>query len=77
MVGSFVAGVDAALASSGSGADAFVALFFVGVALVVAAPVLAVVGLVRGGSKVLSSITLVVALLPLIAVLALFLINRV
>lgn len=71
MVWGFLAGIDAALDGSGSGPGGFVALFFIGAALVLVAIVVAVIRLIRGGSRALSWATIAVALLPIVAVLVL------
>lgn len=72
MAWGFLGGIDSALNGSGSGASpVFVVLFGVGALLVLAALVMSVVRLVRGGSRVLAAVTLVVCLLPIVAIVVL------
>ncbi len=59
----FVTGVDAAL--GGQRPTINIAIFFVGVGLLLVALVLSILGLLRTSSKLLSTIALVVALLPI------------
>ena len=59
----FVTGVDAAL--GGQRPTINIVIFFVGVGLLLVAVVLSIVGLLRTSAKVLSTIALVVALLPI------------
>ena len=72
---SFVLGVSAALDGSGSGSALFQVLFVVGLLLGLAAIVIAAVRLVRGAPKPLAIATIVIALLPFLGVLALYLAN--
>ncbi|CAN5160447.1 hypothetical protein BH11ACT5_BH11ACT5_11340 [soil metagenome] len=72
---SFVLGVSAALTGSGSGSTLFQVLFAVGLLLGLAAIIIAIVRLVRGASKGLPIATIIVALLPFVGVLALYLAN--
>ena len=72
---SFVLGVSAALDGSGSGSALFQVLFVVGLLLGLAAIVIAVVRLVRGAPKPLAIAPIVIALLPFLGVLALYLAN--
>jgi hypothetical protein len=65
MAFSFVNGISAALDGSGSGASAFVALFLLGLAMVAAALVLAIVRLVQKRSRVIAVLTILVCALPL------------
>ena len=71
MAWSFVVGVNVALDSSGSGAGPFIVVFLIGAAAVLVALVLAIVGLVRKRSRVLSVIAIVIALLPIAGVVVL------
>lgn len=73
MAFAFVNGISAALAGDGNGAGGFVALFLLGLLLVLAALVLAIVRLARGRARVLSAITLAVALVPLATIAYLWL----
>ena len=72
MVWGFLAGIDAALNGAGSGAGVFVVVFILGAILVLIALVLAVVGLVRRRSVGLSIAALIVSLLPILAVIVLW-----
>lgn len=67
----FITGIGAALSGSGSGALPFEVVFIVAGLVIVVALVMAIVNLVRGRSRVLAVITIVVALLPLVAIVAL------
>ena len=75
MVWGFLAGIDAALNGSGSGAYVFMVMFIVGAALVLAAAVMAIVRLVRGAPKALHIVTLVLAALPAALVFVFWLAN--
>jgi hypothetical protein len=72
MVWGFLAGIDAALGGAGSGAAPFVVIFFLGAALVLIALVVAIAGLVRRRSVGLSLTALIVSMLPIIAVIVLW-----
>ncbi|MBK4346186.1 hypothetical protein [Lacisediminihabitans changchengi] len=61
--GGFISGVDAAL--GGRLSDASIVIFYVGTGLLVVAVVLSIVGLLRTSAKVLSTVALVVALIPI------------
>ena len=67
----FITGIDAALNGASNGASVSVAVFFVGLALAAIALILAIVGLVRRGSKVANALALIVALLPAAFILTL------
>ena len=67
----FVVGIGAALSGSGSGALPYELIFIVAGLVIVVAMVMAIVNLVRGRSRVLAVITIVVALLPLVAIVVL------
>lgn len=69
MAFSFVFGIPAALDGGGSGSLVYQVLFLVGGVLVLAALVVAIVQLVRGRSRVLSIVTLLVALAPIATVI--------
>jgi len=73
---SFVSGISAALDGSGSGAMPYEILFIAAAALVLAALVIAVVNLVRGRSRVIAVVTIVVAVIPAVAIVALRLANN-
>lgn len=68
MVLSFPAGISAALDGSGAGALLYQVIFLVGMILVLASLIVAVVNLVRGNARVLAAITIAIAFVPLIAV---------
>lgn len=72
---SFVSGVSAALDASGSGATPYVVMFLVSAALVLAAVVLSIVCLARGLARGIAGLALVVALVPLAAVVILRIAN--
>jgi hypothetical protein len=67
----FITGIGAALSDSGSGALPFEVIFIVAMLVILAALIIAIVNLVRGHTRVLAIITIVVALLPLIAIVML------
>ncbi len=69
MAFSFAFGIPAALDGGGSGSLVYQVLFLVGAVLVVAALITAIVQLVRGRSRVLSIVTVLVALVPLVTVI--------
>lgn len=71
MAWNFVNGISAALDSGGSGANLYVVLFLISAALVLAAIVISVVCLARGTARGIAGLALVVALLPVIAVVVL------
>jgi hypothetical protein len=68
----FLGGIDAGLNGSGNGAALYTGLFIVGGLLVLAGLVLAIVRLVKGPNRVLSVVTIVLALLPVIAAIVLW-----
>ncbi len=72
---SFASGVAAALDGSGAGAGVYIPLFFLGAGVAIVAAVIGIVGLVRGGHRILSSIALLIAVIPGIAIVALWLTN--
>jgi hypothetical protein len=72
---SFSNGVSAALNGSGNGAGLFILFFFVGAALVLAAIVLGIAGLVRGGRRLLSVLALLVGLVPVVLVVLIWFVN--
>jgi hypothetical protein len=67
----FIRGIDAALSGSGSGAMLFEVIFIVAALVIVSALITAIVNLARGRSRVLAVITIVVALLPVLSIVAL------
>ena len=67
----FHGGIDAALNGSGNGAVLFTILFFLGGVLVLAGLITGIVCLVRGKHRVLSVVTIVLALLPIIGAIVL------
>ncbi|MCU1580352.1 MAG: hypothetical protein JWP19_2556 [Rhodoglobus sp.] len=70
---SFVNGISAALDGDSSGAGGYVALFFLGLALVIAALVFGIVHLVQKRSRILAVLTILVAAVPLGTILFLWL----
>jgi hypothetical protein len=72
----FVSGIDYALNSSGGGPGPSIIIFLAGAAVVLLSVVLAVVGLLRNGAKVLSTIALVIGLLPIAVLVVVVLSNR-
>jgi hypothetical protein len=77
MLYSFNEGIMAALDGGGNGADPFIVLFFVGAAMAVAAIVLGIVGVRRGGHSVLSVFSILAGIIPGFLVLALFFLNAI
>lgn len=75
MLFSFVNGVSAALDGGGDGAGIYVPLFFLGAGVAVVAAVVGIVGLVRGSHRILSSIAVLISLIPGIGILLLRLAN--
>jgi hypothetical protein len=75
MAWAFVTGIAAALSGGGSGALPYEIVFIVAAVVVLAALVLAIVTLVKGGSRVLAIVTIVVAALPLMAILLVVVLN--
>ncbi|HEX7834205.1 MAG TPA: hypothetical protein VF479_01915 [Pseudolysinimonas sp.] len=75
MLFSFVNGISAALDGSGDGAGIYVPLFFLGAAVAVAAAVIGIVGLVRRSHRILSSIAILISLIPGVGILLLRLAN--
>ena len=67
----FITGIGAALNGSGSGALPFEVVFILAGLVIVVALIMAIVNLVRGRFRVLAVITIVVALLPLVAIVLL------
>ena len=72
MAYSFVNGISAALDASGNGAGLYVGLFFGGAVLALIAIIIGIVGLIRGGHRILSFLSLLIGLVPaaVIAVIA-------
>ncbi len=60
----FVSGIDYALNGSGGGPGSSIIIFYVGAAIELVAVVLAILALIRTTAKVLSTIALVIGLLP-------------
>jgi hypothetical protein len=67
----FLGGIDAALNGSGNGTALYTILFFAGGVLVLAGLIIGVVCLIRGRNRVLSVVTIVLALLPVIGAIVL------
>ena len=65
----FVTGISTALSGGGNGALPYEIVFIVAAVVVLAALVLAIVNLVKGNSRALAVVTIIVALVPLVAVI--------
>jgi uncharacterized membrane-anchored protein len=76
MIVGFLGGIDAALNGNGAGNTAYMVLFLIGAVLIVAALVMTLYRMIRGGSSVLAWVTIVVGLLPMIAVVILLVAAR-
>lgn len=72
----FVSGIDFALNGSGRGPGSSIIIFFCGAAIMLVAVILAVVALLRRGAKVIATIALVVALLPIAGLIVTALASR-
>ncbi len=72
---SFVNGIAAALNGSGDGATPFIIVFIGAGVLALIAIVIGIVGLVRGGHRILSFLSLLVGLIPVLSVLLLFIVQ--
>jgi hypothetical protein len=75
MAYSFVNGISAALDGSGGGAALYIGLFIGGGVLALIAIVIGLVGLIRGGHRFLSLLSLLVGLVPAVVILAIRLAN--
>jgi len=75
MLFSFINGVNAALDGSGDGAGIYIPLFFVGAGVAVLAAIIGIVGIVRRNHRILSSLAVLIALIPGIGILVLRLAN--
>jgi hypothetical protein len=75
MAYSFVNGISAALDSGGSGAGPYIALFIGGGVLALVAIIIGLVGLIRGGHRFLSLLSLLVGLVPAAVIVAIRLAN--
>lgn len=71
MAWSFPAGISAALDGSGGGATPYIVVFLIAGLLVLAALVIAIVCLVRGLARGIAGLALVVALVPIVAIVVL------
>lgn len=71
MTWSFFNGIAAALDGSGTGALGYQVIFIAAAVLVLASLVIAVINLVRGDSRVLAIVTIIVAFLPVAGAIAL------
>jgi hypothetical protein len=69
MAWSFPAGISAALDGSGGGATPYIVVFLVAGVFVLAALVIAIVCLVRGLARGIAGVALVVALVPVAAII--------
>lgn len=68
MAYSFVNGISAALDGTDGNTTVYIVLFFVGAAAALVAIVLGVAGLVRGGHRILSLLSLLVGLVPAVII---------
>lgn len=71
MAWSFATGISAALGGSGGGSLVYQVIFIAAAVLVLAGLVISVVNVLRGDSRVLGIITIVVAFLPIVGVVIL------
>jgi hypothetical protein len=71
MVWSFATGISVALDGSGGGSLVYQVIFIAAAVLVLAGLVISVVNVLRGDSRVLGIITIVVAFLPIVGVVIL------
>ena len=71
MAWAFVTGISAALSGGGSGALPYEIVFIVAAVVVFVALIMAIVNLARRRSRVLAVVTIIVALVPIIAVVLL------
>ena len=76
MIVGFLGGIDAALNGNSTGNNAYIVVFLVGAVLIVAALVMTLYRMIRGGSTVLAWATIVIGLLPMIAVVILLVTAR-
>ena len=65
----FVTGISAALSGGGNGALPYEIVFIVAAVVVLAALVMAIVSLAKGGSRALAIVTIIISALPLIGIL--------
>ncbi len=75
MLFSFINGVNSALGGGGGGAGIYIPLFFLGAGVAIIAAIIGIVGLVRGGQRILSSLAVLIALIPGIGIIVLRLAN--
>lgn len=71
----FVNGIPAALDAGGSGADLYVVVFVIAGVVTLTALVLSIVCLARGLARGIAGLALLVALAPLVGVVALWIVN--
>ena len=67
--------VSSALDGSDGDTTLYIAMFFLGAGVAIVAAVIGIVGLVRGGHRILSSIAVLIALIPGIAIAVLWVTN--
>ncbi|CAN5346162.1 hypothetical protein BH09ACT4_BH09ACT4_06850 [soil metagenome] len=72
----FVNGISAALDGSNGNTTPFLVMFFAGGGLALIAAVIGLVGLVRGGHRILSFFSLAIGLLPLVFIVFLRIANQ-
>jgi hypothetical protein len=68
--------VSAALDGTGGNTGIFIALFFLGAVFALVAVLIGVFGLIRGGHRILSAISMVIGLIPAVIATAIFVANR-
>jgi hypothetical protein len=72
---SFVNGISAALNGSGDGATPFIIVFIGAGVLALIAILIGIVGLVRGGHRILSFLSLLAGLIPVLSVVLLYIVQ--
>lgn len=68
--------VSAALDGTGGNTAPYIALFFLGAVFALVAVIIGLVGLIRGGHRILSAISMVIGLIPAVIAAAIFIANR-
>jgi hypothetical protein len=71
MAWSFVTGISAALDGGGSGAFAYEVIFIAAAALVLVGLVIGIINLVRGRSRAIAILTIIIAIVPVVGVVVL------
>lgn len=68
--------VSAALDGTGGNTAPYIVLFFLGAVFALVAVLIGVFGLIRGGHRILSAISMVIGLIPAVVATAIFIANR-